>query len=264
MSIWQLRYRLLDRYADFVYCDPDLYPVARDDETAAATQWWAAHRLTTEASAILGQRGYHEPLSPSQQLVAYRDHKKLTVIVMTPTGGGYRYTLSVSTKGQDEPDETVTGTITLTGALSEVTRVPRIGGCPICLEAATRIATPSGDRLVTSIAVGDWVWTLDASGHKLAAPVERIIRRPTPGPHLMVELGLADGRELIAAGAHPDVSGHALRELRVGQPYDGSTVASIAWLASTSVATYDILPSGPTGAYWANGILIGSTLISLG
>src|SRR5262249_18193470 len=40
-SVWQLRYLLLDRYHDFAYCDPDLYPVARDDEAAAAADWWA-------------------------------------------------------------------------------------------------------------------------------------------------------------------------------------------------------------------------------
>ena len=94
----------------------------------------------------------------------------------------------------------------------------------------------------------------------IAAPVERTVRRATPGPHLMLQLTLADGRTLIAAGAHPDAHGRDLSELRVGQAYDGSIVASVAWVASMSAATYDILPSGPTGAYWANGILVGSTL----
>jgi hypothetical protein len=27
-------------------------------------------------------------------------------------------------------------------------------------------------------------------------------------------------------------------------------------------ATYDLLPSGPTGAYWADGVLLGSTLFA--
>jgi hypothetical protein len=178
---------------------------------------------------------------------------------MTPVAGGYRYTLSISTNG-DEPNQTVTGTITFVGTVNEASRTQRPGGCPICLEAATRIATPTGDRLVANISAGDLVWTVDASGHMIAAPVQRTVRRLTPGPHLMLQLVLADGRTLIAAGVHPDVHGHDLSELRVGLAYDGSSVASTAWVVSTSIATYDILPSGLTGAYWANGILVGSTL----
>jgi hypothetical protein len=259
-SVWQLRYLLLDRYHNFAYCDPDLYPVARDDEAAAAEDWWRhTDSSSPERLAILPQHGYHEPLTTSQRLVAYRDHKKLTVIVMTPIAGGYRYTLSIGSS-IDEPDQTVTGSITFVGTVTEASRTQRPGGCPICLEAATRIATPTGGRLVTNIKIGDLVWTVDARGHRVAAPVERTIRRATPGPHLMLQLVLTDGRTLIAAGTHPDVYGHDLRELRVALAYDGSTVASTAWVASTSTATYDILPSGSTGAYWANGILVGSTL----
>ena len=31
-------------------------------------------------------------------------------------------------------------------------------------------------------------------------------------------------------------------------------------IRSTTGATYDVLPSGETGFYWANGVLLGSTL----
>jgi hypothetical protein len=259
-SVWQLRYLLLDRYHDFAYCDPDLYPVSRDDEAAAAADWWThTDPSSPERLAILRQHGYQEPLTTTQLLVAYRDHKKLTVIVMTPVAGGYRYTLSIGASS-DEPNQTVTGTIAFAGTVTETSRSQRPGGCPICLEAATRIATPAGDRHVADINVGDLVWTIGARGQRIAAPVTRTVRRATPGPHLMLQLVLTDGRTLIAAGAHPDAHGHDLSELRVGVAYDGSTVASTAWVASTSAATFDILPSGPTGAYWANGILVGSTL----
>ena len=45
------------------------------------------------------------------------------------------------------------------------------------------------------------------------APVERVARRDTPGPHLMLRLALSDGRVLVAAGAHPAADGKYLREL---------------------------------------------------
>jgi hypothetical protein len=258
---WQLRYLLLDHYPTFAYCDPDLYPVAREDEQAAADQWWfSSDHASPEASTILQHFGYHEPLTSNQRLTAYRDHKRLTVITMTAVSSGYQYQLSISTTSDGEPDQTVTGTVAADGAINETSRQPRRGGCPICLEAGTRIATPHGDVPIAFIRPGDDVWTTDAAGNRVAAPVDRVVRRPTPGPHLMLRLVLSDARELLAAGAHPIANGTYLRQLQPGQRYDGATVMSANWVASSAPATYDILPAGPTGTYWANDILIGSTL----
>jgi hypothetical protein len=270
--VWALRYVLLARYSDFAFCDPDYYPVARDDEQSAADDWWAAvDRGSAEVTAILAHHGYQEPLtSPVQRLVVYRDHKKLAVIVMAPESGGYGYQLSISTSGGGEPDQTVDGFISLTGAIDERGRQPRLGGCPICLEPGTRIATPHGEVPAAEVKPGDLVWTVDGSGQRVAAPVERVVRRATPGPHLMLRLVLSDGRVLVAAGAHPAADraspgsggGAYLRDLRTGQPYDGATVVTTSWTLSQAPATSDILPAGPTGLYWANGILVGSTLNS--
>jgi hypothetical protein len=251
---------LLDHYQDFAYCDPDLYPIARDDEQAAADDWWAgADRGSPEVAAIFAEHGYRQPLTPAQRLAAYRDHKKLTVIVMRPVSAGYEYELSTGKPG-GEPDRTVVGVITSAGRINERSSRPRPGGCPICLEADTRIATPGGEVPVAVIRPGDLVWTTDSAGRRVAAAVVRVVRRPTPGPHLMLRLSLGDGRVLVAAGAHPGVGGTYLGHLRPGWRYDGATVASVAWFSSTAPATFDLLPAGPTGAYWANGVLVGSTL----
>ncbi|MGE5829856.1 MAG: Hint domain-containing protein [Micromonosporaceae bacterium] len=259
-TAWRLRYVLLGQYPDFAYCDPDLYPVARMDEQPAADDWWAgADQKSPEVQEILAHHGYHEPLTPNQRLAAYRDHKKLTVIAMTAVSGGYSYQLAISSSG-DEPDQSVTGVVTTGGQVHEASRRPRPGGCPICLEAGTRIATPDGEVPVAQLRPGDLVWTVDGAGRRVAGPVERIIRRVTSGPHLMLRLALSDGRVLVAAGAHPGVDGTYLRELRTGQRYDGATVESVAWVMSVAPATVDLLPAGRTGAYWANGILVGSTL----
>jgi hypothetical protein len=257
---WYLRYVLLARYPDFAYCDPDYYPVQRDDEQPAADDWWArADHSSPEVATILAQRGYHEPLRPDQRLAAYRDHKRLSVITMKAITGGYQFELSTSISG-GEPDQTVLGMITPDGATKEGSRQPRPGGCPICLDAEAHIATPNGDVPVALIRPGDVVWTTDSSGRRIAAAVVKTVRRDTPGPHLMLRLALSDGRALIAAGAHPAVDGSYLRQLRAGQPYDGATVTSVGWTLSTAPATFDIRPAGPTGNYWANGIVVGSTL----
>jgi hypothetical protein len=259
--VWQLRYKLLDHYPSFAYCDPDLYPVARDDEQAAADTWWAsADHASPETSTILQHFGYHEPLASSQRLSAYRDHKKLTVITMTAVRGGFQYELSTSSSGGSEPDQTVTGTITDDGFIHETGRQARRAGCPICLEAGTSIATPYGDVTIALIRAGDVVWTTDSAGRRVPGVVERVVRRPTPGPHLMLQLVLSDGRRLLAAGAHPAADGTYLRQLQPGQGYDGATIISANWVTSTASATFDILPAGPTGTYWANDVLIGSTL----
>ncbi len=73
-------------------------------------------------------------------------------------------------------------------------------------------------------------------------------------------LKLADGRKLFASPAHPTADGRALSDLLPGDLLDGSRITQIEQTVYTGGATYDILPSGPTGFYWANGILLGSTL----
>ena len=259
-GVWRLRYLLLGHYPNFAFCDPDQYPVARDDEQSAADGWWTrADQGSPEAQAIIAQHGYREPLSAPQRLAAYRDHKKLAVIVMRPVSNGFEYELSIGAPG-GEPDQTVVGVVALDGTVHERSRRPRRGGCPICLEAGTRIATPGGDVPVTLIRPGEVVWTTNANGHRVAAPVERVVRPATPGAHLMLRLALSDGRVLVAAGAHPAADGGYLRQLHPGQRYDGATVISVGWTTSTAPATFDLLPAGPTGTYWADGILVGSTL----
>jgi len=56
------------------------------------------------------------------------------------------------------------------------------------------------------------------------------------------------------------VDGHPIGKLRVGDILDGSRVLSVDLLAYPGYATYDLLPAGDTGFYWADGILIASTL----
>ncbi|HYR61694.1 MAG TPA: Hint domain-containing protein [Actinomycetota bacterium] len=257
---WALRYLLLDHYPTFAFCDPDYYPVARvGGEQVNADDWWQRSRTTPEALAILAHHHEAEPLDAAQRLVAYQDHKRLTVIQLTRATGGYDFALSISA-AKSQPDTTVIGTISDAGTISERSRSPRPGGCPICLEAVTLIATPSGEIEVARIQPGDLVYSLDGSGRRVTVGVARVVRRDTPGPHLMVRLALADGRVLVAAGPHPAADGRLLRDLHAGERYDTSVVASVGYVESSAAATYDLLPAGTTGQYWANGILVGSTL----
>jgi hypothetical protein len=78
--------------------------------------------------------------------------------------------------------------------------------------------------------------------------------------HLMVHLRLADGRELLASPGHRTADGRPLGTLAAGDPLDGSTVTLWELVPYGGARTYDLLPAGSTGTYWANGILLLSTL----
>ena len=54
--------------------------------------------------------------------------------------------------------------------------------------------------------------------------------------------------------------GRPLGALGVGDRLDGSTVTLWDVVPYAGDRTYDLLPTGPTGAYWANGIPLSSTL----
>ena len=76
----------------------------------------------------------------------------------------------------------------------------------------------------------------------------------------MVELILGDGRALFASPGHPAIDGRAIGDLVVGDLYDGAQVISSKRVPYGGEATYDVLPSGETGFYFANGILLDSAL----
>ena len=81
-----------------------------------------------------------------------------------------------------------------------------------------------------------------------------------PSTHQMVHVILNDGREVFASPGHPIGDGRTFNDLSVGESLNGSGIITAEKVSYNKNYTYDILPSGATGFYWANGILIGSTL----
>jgi hypothetical protein len=135
-----------------------------------------------------------------------------------------------------------------------------IGGCPICLSGNTLIDTPNGPVNVKELKKGMAVWTKDSLGHRQSAIILKTSKIPVPTTHKMVHVVLEDGRELYASQGHPTADGRFLGELSVGDILDNSQVRSIELVSYNANYTYDILPSGTAGYYWADGILVGSTL----
>ena len=132
--------------------------------------------------------------------------------------------------------------------------------CPICLAKDTLIDTPAGKVAVQNLQKGDAVWTVDKNGQRVAGVILEAAKTPVPATHQVVHVVLQDGRELFVSPGHPTADGRTVGELTVGDTLNGHRVISLTLVSYSEGYTYDILPSGPTGLYWANGILLGSTL----
>jgi hypothetical protein len=70
---------------------------------------------------------------------------------------------------------------------------------------------------------------------------------------------LSDGRVVEASPGHPAADGRPVGELKPGDLLDGSHVTAVERIPYVG-DTWDLLPDGQTGTYWANGVLLRSTL----
>lgn len=134
--------------------------------------------------------------------------------------------------------------------------------CPICLPEDARIATPTGNQRVVDLRPGMSVFTLDEKGQRMAVRIDRVGSALVPTSHMLVHIELSDGRTLRASPGHPTADGRVLGSLKVGDRLDNATIVHAKRVLYGLPRTFDILPSGKTGAYWANGVLVGSTLQS--
>jgi hypothetical protein len=264
LTIPQLKFRVIDSVGVPVYCDPDIYPIARDGgEQANAIAKFPQIQADKELyTAIIG----HEHLSETnvndlEKLVIYRSYKLLNAIVLTPAGDSYAFQVRVRSNSGTASYLLISGVVRIDGEGTINTRTPTSApNCPICLAAATVIATPNGPVRVTDIRLGMAVWTAAADGTRVVAAVVATGSMDVPAGHLMVHLVLADGRELLASPGHRTADGRQLGALAVGDSLDGATIRRWELTPYLGDRTYDLLPAGPSGTYWANGIRLSSTL----
>lgn len=261
LSPSELKYRVLEEFPDFFFCDPDYYPIAREDENVLAQQRFPEIQSNAEEfSAILKHTGLTGTtnFTDEQKLLIYREHKKLTAIYFELVDGKYRFQIQIGVEGQQ--GQFITGTIDGKGRIDVEKRDKSYPACPICLTAGSLIDTPRGPVAVEDLRPGDPVWTQNAAGQRVAGVILRTGHMTAPASHQIVHLRLSDGRELWASPGHPTADGRLLGDLRLGDSLDGARVTVIELLPYGGLITYDILPSGGTGMYWVNGILMGSTL----
>lgn len=264
-----LQYIVLDRFGPPVACDPDVYPVGRNDgERLSAEEWWSTlNPGSTLGRAIIDRLGWSYPPAPEQvdRVAAYREHKKLRTVQMTPVDSGRAYQFEFNgplpggTGSWDGgPATRFVGFIGLDGRIDQVIERPTDATCPVCLEGETRVRTPDGDRPIRLLRSGDAVLSVDARGRTIEVTIRTTVRRAVIGP--LVTFELADGRRLNVSAAHPLPDRRPVGVLAAGDILDGSAIVRRGTGEASGGVTYDILPDGPTGLYWANGILLASTI----
>lgn len=267
LSAAELRLRLIDQFGPRWYCDPDFYPIAVQDEMTRMRDRWTEVIADTEALvAILKHEGLASievaKLTDDQRLAVYRVWKVLNSIQLDPAGQGrYRFDYLAQPIGGAAEGTRTAGIITDRGDISiEQQAAAGEPPCPICLSMGTPIDTPNGPIAVEKLRLGDPIWTLDAAGRRIAGTVIALGSTQAPRNHHVLRVQLADGRSVTASPGHPLLDGRLLGNLRVGDTIDGSQVAAIDSLPYPNGETFDLIASGPTGAYFAGGIPLGTTL----
>ena len=263
LTVPQLKYRVIDQLGRPWFCDPDFFPVGRGDEGQRAQE--KLPEIQKDADTFRAIVAYLKlpsspPYTADQQLAIYREWKTLNVLQLQPTTTnvwGFAYLAMRNVGG----GERVEGRVLADGSVSVLTR-QQSGppACPICLALGTRIGTPDGEIAVQDLRAGDVVWTVDTNGVRVSAPLVAVGNTPVPATHIVVRVALDDGRLVYVSPGHPTADGRHIDELAAGDTLDGARIVSVDRVAYAGGATYDILPAGATGTYWANGVLLGSTL----
>jgi hypothetical protein len=134
------------------------------------------------------------------------------------------------------------------------------GTCFACRCAApdTAIATPSGERPIADLRPGDLVYSVDGEEIR-AVPIVRINRTPVAN-HRVRQVTFDNGHSIEMTAGHPLADGRPLSALRAGSELTGGIVVAVTSIPYAHDATYDILPLSTSGAYFASGVLVGSTL----
>jgi len=104
------------------------------------------------------------------------------------------------------------------------------------------------------------VWTVDDSGKRIIGTVAKTTMTSVPLSFKVVTVRLNDRRTVTTSPGHPTAKRRAIGNYNVGDILDGALVISVEHVIYNDGATYDLLPTGATGLYWANQILLKSTI----
>ncbi len=136
---------------------------------------------------------------------------------------------------------------------------PEKWDCCHCLSKGSKILTPSGYKSVEKLKLGDSVMTVGRKGKLKSAIITKQVKIKAGNRHVMLRVVLMDGSVAEFTPTHPDINGISfIKSLHSSDLI--KQIKEINLIKYNSTYTYDILPEGSTGAYIADGVLLGSTL----
>ncbi len=119
----------------------------------------------------------------------------------------------------------------------------------------TRIRTDGVQKRIADIKKGDIVLSDDEKPVK----VKRVSKTQVKN-HKVLKVILNDATILEISPGHPTTDGRKFKDLKMGDRLDGRLVVEVKLIPYVYSHIYDILPDSKSGNYYANGVLIGSTL----
>jgi hypothetical protein len=257
----ELKYRILAQFPDHFYCDPDYYPVARADEFGLACQRFPELQANLEEfntiiahHNLVGLPNLHRRSEIAHLSRTQETGRTQFELIATGHRPSFRLPKPRATASWSAATSTARGRSPFGNA------IPPSATCPICLAADTLIDTPTGPIPVQKLRAGTPVWTKDKTGVRVARPLIRISKTVVSATHQVVHLVLDDGREVWVSPGHPAAEGRTVGQLQIGDSLDGALLLSTERVPYTGHATYDLLPAGETGFYWANGTMLASSL----
>lgn len=131
---------------------------------------------------------------------------------------------------------------------------------PVCCSPHTMILTPQGQKDIENIKRGDYI--ISTNGEPAIVVKTSKVKVYN---HKVVEVKLNDGTLLEISPGHP-IGPDSIKfgALKKGYKLDGRIVESVKLIPYKYSYTHDILPYSLTGNYYANGVLIGSSLFMSG
>lgn len=120
------------------------------------------------------------------------------------------------------------------------------------------IATPTGQRAIADLKAGDLIYSMHR-GEIVSVPLLST-QRVTVTKHKVVRLTFQGGARIEMSASHPTADGRSFGDLKAGQSLDGVLLTDTRVIAYQHEATHDILPDSDSGAYFAAGVLVGSTM----
>ncbi len=119
----------------------------------------------------------------------------------------------------------------------------------------TRIRTAGVQKRIADIKKGELV----LSDEEKAVRVKKVSKAPVKN-YKVLKVKLNDGTIFEVSPGHPTADGRRFKELKMGDILDNRMVVETKLIPYIYSHIYDILPDSKTGNYYANGVLVGSTL----